>query len=195
VGCPMDEDNGIVNLSSYEGQTLEEVIKSISLEKGVSRIKAIEITYNEIESGRFHLIDVNPPKNYLLFFFSFYNIYFWITIMYLALTFYSITALPQFYPYLYLRYASTILLTLFVPGYLIMDSITPNNYQQETLLKIGLGIIISFLLVSITGYILISSSYGFKESSIMVTLISLTTILSLVWSLTKYLKRKLYNEN
>lgn len=191
----MDEDNRIVNLSSYEGQTLEEVIKSISLEKGVSKIKAIEITYNQVESGRFHLVDVNPPKNYLLFFFSFYNIYFWITIMYLALTYYSITALPQVYPYSYLRYSSTILLTLFVPGYLIMDSITPNNFQQETLLKISLGVIISFLLVSITGYMLISSSYGFKESSIMITLLSITAIISLFWSLNNYLKRKPYNED
>ena len=193
----MDEDNGLVNkknLNSYEGQTLDEAIKGITLEKGISRVDSIEIIYNELESKYYFLVDDNPPENYLRFFFSLYNIYFWITIIYLGLTFYSIMIMPQVYPYLYLRNACTLLLTLFIPGYLIMDTITPNNLWRETLLKISLGVIISFLLVSISSYMLISSGFVFMEATIMVTLLGITIIISLIYSLNKYLQRNVYNE-
>ncbi len=193
----MDENNKIADTSSlnpYEGQTLDKAIVSITLEKRISRVEAIEIIYNELSSKKFKLIDDNPPKNILRFFFSLYNIFFWIMMIYEGLTFYSIMILPQVFPYLYLRYACTLILTFFIPGYLIMEIFMPNNLQKETLLKISLGVIISFLLVSITGYMLISSSYGFRETSIMMTLLFITTVLSIFYSLNKYLRRDGHNE-
>ncbi len=194
----MDEDNGLTDadiLHSYKGQTLKEAIRDITLEKGISRIDAIEIIYNDLNSTCYKLINDDPPQNFLQFFFSLYNTYFWVTIIYIVLTLYSITKLQQVYPYVYLRYACTLLLSLFIPGYLIMDIIIPSNLQREILLKVSLGVIISFLLVSITGYMLISSSFGFKETSIMATLLSLTTIISLIWSLNNYLHRYVRNED
>ena len=179
----MDENNRIRKINSsnsYKGKTLNEAIRGITLEKGISRIDAMEILYNELEFKHYKLIDVNPPKNYLRFFFSLHNTYFWITIIYIGLTFYSIMALPQVYPYLHLRYACTLLLTLLVPGYLIMETITPSNLQSETLLKISLGVIISFLLVSIIEYMILSSNYDFIETSILVTIFSITFILSII---------------
>jgi hypothetical protein len=190
----MDEDNKlkkVSNLNSLKGQTLKEAIRAIALEKEVPRIDAIEIIYNELESKEYKLKDIDPPKNILRFFFSFYNTYFWIMAIYVSLTLYSIIALPQVYPFLYIRFGCTLLLTLFIPGYLIMEIVTPNNLQKETLLKISLGIIISYLLLAIIGYMLASSSFMLKEGTITAILLSVTTILSLILSIKKYLRRSI----
>lgn len=192
----MDKDNRLkmaTTLNSYEGQTLTEAIRGIILEKGISREDAIEIIYNELESNCYKLVDVDPPQNFLRYFFSLYNTYFWIIIIYLGLTYYSIMIMPQVYPYMYLRYGCTLLLTLFIPGYLIIDIIMPSSLQEK-LLKIGLGVILNFLLVSITGYILISTIFSYKESSIMATLLSIATIISLIWSMNNYTQRYAHNE-
>ena len=194
----MDENNGLLRISSlesYEGKTLKETIEGITREKGISRVDAIEMIYNELEFNQFMLIDVNPPKNFLRYFLSSYNISFWVTIIYLSLTFYSINALPQVYPYLHLRHGCTILLTLFIPGFLIMDIITPSNLQEETLLKIGLGVILSFLLVSIVEYMVMSYTFNFGETSILFSLIYIVTIASFILSVKKYLERNVYNDN
>ena len=186
----MDENskmNEKLDLETFEGKRLEEVISYIT-ETGVPRIYAIEMIFQQLDAQNYSLNDNDVPNNFFKFFFSFYNMPFWMAIIYIIITSYSITLMPQIYPFIYIRYSFTLLLALFIPGYYIIDIIMPKMYEREYMLKISIGVVISFLMTSIIGYMLISTNLGFKESTIMLTLIMLIFIISLITSIVNYKK-------
>jgi hypothetical protein len=189
----MVEDDKVemsTELPHREGQTLGDAVNGLVKEKGFTRIAAIKAVYEGLESGEYLLWDPNPPTSVFSFFFSLYNLPFWGMLLYFWLTLYSITEFVS-YPLLYVRYVLTFFLTLFLPGYLIMDILMPRNFEKETVLKVSLGLILTFLLVGIIGFAAASSSLGLTENSTVIGIFGVTLVISIVWSLNKY-QRRLY---
>ena len=191
MGCNLAEDRKLEKstfLWYQEGQTLDDTLNRIIVERGVTRITAIKTVYDLLSTDGYRLKDPHPPKNFFSFAFSFFNYPFWTVIFFLWLTLYSITAFTN-YPLLYVRYVCTLFLTLIVPGYLIMDAVMPSGFRRETMLKIGLSIILNFLLVAVVTFMAASSSFGLTENSTVIGLLGITLIFSVIWSVSKYARR------
>jgi 5-bromo-4-chloroindolyl phosphate hydrolysis protein len=70
-----------------------------------------------------------------------------------------------------------------------MDAVMPSGFRRETMLKIGLSIILNFLLVAVVTFMAASSSFGLTENSTVIGLLGITLIFSVIWSVSKYARR------
>jgi uncharacterized membrane protein len=126
------------------------------------------------------IIDPNPPKKFINYLFSRYNIGFMIAIILIALCLISVY-LSEFIIVSALRIVFGSIFVLFIPGYSLVEALYPREEDISPLERLALSIGLSLALVPLIGLILNYTPWGIRLNPILISL-SLTSLTLLIIS-------------
>jgi hypothetical protein len=175
----------------HHGETVKDIVKNISVSKNVTIQDAAKGINAAIDNGKVKIIDPSPPRSFIAYFSSFYNIWFASVIILVFLMVFSIYLLPQTYPYVYLRYVVGGVFVLFIPGYVLIETLYPKAEELDRLERFALDIGLSLAVVPLVGLILNYTPWGIRLEPILLSLSILVLILGILGVWRKYLSHKL----
>jgi len=126
------------------------------------------------------IIDPNPPKKFINYLFSRYNIGFMIAIILIASCLISVY-LSEFIIASALRIVFGSIFVLFIPGYSLVEALYPREEDISPLERLALSIGLSLALVPLIGLILNYTPWGIRLNPILISL-SLTSLTLLIIS-------------
>jgi uncharacterized membrane protein len=133
-----------------------------------------------IDEEKMCLVDPKPPKVFVTFVFSIYNVWFWVVLGSVALMAASIYFIPPVYPFVSIRYCVSGVFLLFLPGYVLMESFYPQVKTLDIIERFALNIGMSLVLVPLIGLLLNYSFLGITVDNIFTSLSLLIIILSII---------------
>lgn len=170
--------------------TLEEYIARRN--KG-SKWSVIRAVYEEVSRGSIKLIDPNPPKTIAEYIVRLeYSLWFWSIVAFTIATIiivYTSSSLPFIMP---LRYVFGTIYVLFLPGYVLVEALYPEERELKPLERLALSIGLSLAVVPLIGLILNYTPWGIRLDPIIISLATYTLGLTLVATMRKFrvLRRK-----
>lgn len=113
--------------------------------------------------------------------------WFWIIIAISLLSFISIISLPETeIPFSYIRYMFGFILTAFLPGFCLTETLFPKVSALDKIERITFSIGLSFVVTALTGLFLSFTSIGLTLETALPALSSLVIILAIVALYRKY---------
>lgn len=170
--------------------TLEEYIARRN--KG-SKWSVIRAVYEEVSRGSIKLIDPNPPKTIAEYIVRLeYSLWFWSIVAFTIATIiivYTSSSLSFIMP---LRYVFGTIYVLFLPGYVLVEALYPEERELKPLERLALSIGLSLAVVPLIGLILNYTPWGIRLDPIIISLATYTLGLTLVATMRKFrvLRRK-----
>jgi len=198
-GAPQDEEPEVEEVEEREPNPLEEAVLShvgeslsgvvgrVASEKGVKFEEAARGVFRAVEDGKVRLVDPSPPEGLLGYFASAYSLWFWLVCGFVGVVLFTIYAMPQVYPLVYLRYAVGAIYVLYVPGYTLIEALYPKADELERLERFALGVGLSLALVPLVGLVLNYTPWGIRLDPIFASLSLLTVALGAAGVYRKYI--------
>ena len=171
---------------SHVGEPLSGVVGRVDSEKGVGFEEAARGVFRAVEDGKVRLVDPNPPSGLFGYFASAYSLWFWLVCGFVGVVLFTIYAMPQVYPLVYLRYAAGAVYVLYVPGYTLIEALYPKADELERLERFALGVGLSLALVPLVGLVLNYTPWGIRLDPIFASLSLLTVALGAAGVYRKY---------
>jgi uncharacterized membrane protein len=164
--------------------TLEEYIEKFN-KRGLWR--SLRELYEKIRSGELKLLDPNPPKTLVEYALRLeYSLWFWTIIVLVSLTLiiiYITSILPQL---IALRYFLGTLYVLYLPGYVLVEALYPEEGDLKPLERLALSIGLSLAIVPLIGLILNYTPWGIRLGPVIVSLAIYTFGISIIALIRKY---------
>jgi len=139
-----------------------------------------------VRRGAIGLVDPNPPKSFIAYFTSRYNLGFAIAALLTALCIISVYTSNMLQALAALRIVVGSIFVLFLPGYSLVEALYPRGDELSPLERLALSIGLSLALVPLVGLILNYTPWGIRLDPIMVSLSLLTLGLLFIASVRKY---------
>ena len=160
--------------------------------KNTSFYNALRIAYNEYTSGKLILKDPNPPRSFINYVLRLdYSLWFWTILSLILITVASIYLTPVL-PYLkYLRYLVGTLYVLFIPGYVLIEALYPEEKSLSPLERVALSIGLSLAIIPLIGLLLNYTPWGIRLGPIVSSTLVYSIALLLVAAYRKYSLLKL----
>lgn len=182
MDSPLCKYNGVVAVKREV--TLEEYIEKFN-KRGLWR--SLRELYEKIRSGELKLLDPNPPKTLVEYALRLeYSLWFWTIIVLVSLTLiiiYITSILPQL---IALRYFLGTLYVLYLPGYVLVEALYPEERDLKPLERLALSIGLSLAIVPLIGLILNYTPWGIRLGPVLVSLAIYTFGISIVALIRKY---------
>ena len=173
-------DDILTSLKTYKGSRLNQILNKISTQTNRKKESTIREIFDLNSNGRIYLKDPNPPKRLIKYFISIYSLWFWLIEAFLAMTVLSVLYLPSTYPFYYLRAISGLLFPLFIPGYVLVETIYPQKSSLERFERLILSIGLSIFLVPSIGLILNYTPWRITLISSLISLVIIVTIIGII---------------
>ncbi len=151
-------------------------MKELTLEKLVNKrlhgkkrlYKVLNQIYRDVASGKIKLIDPSPPSHFLEYIKRLdYSLWFWTTFSLVILTLVSIT-LSNIIPYMMpLRYILGSIYVLFIPGYVLIEALYPEEKSLSPLERLALSIGLSLAVIPLIGLVLNYTPWGIRLEPII----------------------------
>ncbi|MDE1858867.1 MAG: DUF1616 domain-containing protein [Thaumarchaeota archaeon] len=152
---------------------------------GAALTDASRALYSLVEEKRVTLTDPSPPGTTIEYLGRGYSFWFWGAMAYLAVTAASIYLLPQYSPFIYVRYVFGAVAVLYFPGYTLIEALYPKKEDLDSLERLALSIGLSLALVPLVGLLLNYTPWGIRLEPIVVSLSILGVSLALVAAVRK----------
>lgn len=182
MDSPLCKYNGVVAVKREV--TLEEYIEKFN-KRGLWR--SLRELYEKIRSGELKLLDPNPPKTLVEYALRLeYSLWFWTIIVLVSLTLiiiYITSILPQL---IALRYFLGTLYVLYLPGYVLVEALYPEEGDLKPLERLALSIGLSLAIVPLIGLILNYTPWGIRLGPVIVSLAIYTFGISIIALIRKY---------
>lgn len=182
MDSPLCKYNGVVAVKREV--TLEEYIEKFN-KRGLWR--SLRELYEKIRSGELKLLDPNPPKTLVEYTLRLeYSLWFWTIIVLVSLTLiiiYITSILPQL---IALRYFLGTLYVLYLPGYVLVEALYPEERDLKPLERLALSIGLSLAIVPLIGLILNYTPWGIRLGPVLVSLAIYTFGISIIALIRKY---------
>jgi hypothetical protein len=168
-------------LSSTKSPILiDELLKMVSEQSGKPPEAVARELYSLVELGKVQLIEPDTPQGLFDYLKRPYGAWFSAIILFVVLTLCSIFLIPQYPPYIYIRYISGALFVLYLPGYALIEALYSKADELDQLERLALSIGLSLALVPLVGLVLNYTPWGIRLVPILISLIALTVALSVV---------------
>lgn len=155
-------------------------------ESRVTPEEAAAQIWERAERGEIKLVDPNPPKSFPSYLVSFNSTWYWLVFVVLVTMFASIYLLPQVPPFTWLRVLMGFLVSLYLPGYALIEVLYPQRSELEELERLALSVGLSLALTPLTGFVLNYTPWGIRLDPITVAISFLTLSLGLAAVFRKY---------
>ncbi len=152
---------------------------------GATPVDASRALYSLLEEKKAALADPSPPASTFEYLGRAYSSWFWVTVAFLAVTVSSIYLLPQYPPFVYVRYVFGAIAVLYFPGYTLIEALYPKKEDLDSLERLALSIGLSLALVPLVGLLLNYTPWGIRLDPIVVSLVALGLALALVAAVRK----------
>jgi len=164
--------------------TLEEYVKRLN-EK--SLWSALRKVYEKTRSGELRLVDPKPPKTLVEYMLRLdYSLWFWTTTALVFLTIvavYTTNILPQL---TVLRYFLGTLYTLYLPGYVLIEALYPEENALTPLERLALSVGLSLAITPLIGLVLNYTPWGIRLDPVITSLAIYTLGINIVALTRKY---------
>jgi hypothetical protein len=191
---PMSEHGKSKDETSLEEQTMRhlEKIGSMSVQSLYETLRVrnpwlaeeqvTDLVWRLAEDGLVNLEDTAPAASSLPEYLRFWerNIWLYLSLVVSFTAIFAIYAIPSESPFVALRWALSLLLVLFIPGYLTLEALFPGGGQLDTIERLALSVALSLTLVMFVGLLLNYSPGGIRLSSILISLTILTAGVAVV---------------
>jgi hypothetical protein len=147
---------------AFNGLTLDEVVKT-SLGQSVKTEKAIKDIYTLEKNNKLTLINPQYPKNFTNYLLSGYSLFFWIQLLFIVFFYFITYHFVYEYPIVFIKYVSSFLFILYVPGYALLNAIYYKKDEIERVQKISYILAMSIVITAIIGLILNYSPWGINS--------------------------------
>jgi uncharacterized membrane protein len=162
--------------------------------------------YGMVKSGTVKIIDPNPPKTFISFLLSRYNLGFTTALLILTasiICIYSTETLQQISQngsqifsalttaLRFMRYMLGSITVLFLPGYSLIEALYPDRESLKPLERLALSIGLSLALTPLIGLILNYTPWGIRLNPTTTAITTLTTTLLTISAYRKYTILKL----
>jgi uncharacterized membrane protein len=134
--------------------------------------------------GRLLVTESSPYKTLPRYLFSPYSFWFWEVIVATLSSMGSVLLLSG--PLFYVRIVLGGLMVLFLPGYLLVSVIYPKNTTLDGLTRLVSSFVLSLAVVTLVGFVLNYTPFGISLGAVVVSLGTLTLLLALVSTVTKF---------
>lgn len=169
------------------GIVLEEYIKR----RGGAKYKVLKRIYDDVQNGKLKLRDPNPPRDFLEYFMRLdYSLWAWTVLIILVLTLASIAFSDIISLLKYLRYILGLITVLFLPGYVLVETLYPRERDLKPLERLALSIGLSLAILSLIGIILNYTPWGIILEPIITSITIYTFALTIIASYRKYVELK-----
>jgi hypothetical protein len=142
--------------------------------------------YKLARNGALRLADPNPPKNFVDYFLSIYNMGFAVAVFLVASCLLSVYGSGLTPTLAASRIVFGSLFTLFLPGYSLIEALYPREDELSPLERLALSIGLSLALVPLVGLVLNYTPWGIRLDPTMAALSTLTLALLLVSTYRKF---------
>jgi hypothetical protein len=142
--------------------------------------------YKLARSGALRLTDPNPPKSFVDYFLSRYNVGFTIAVLIVAICLLSVYASSLTPVLAALRVVFGSIFTLFLPGYSLIEALYPRGDELTPLERLALSIGLSLALVPLVGLLLNDTPWGIRLNPVLTMLSTLILTLLLVSAYRKF---------
>lgn len=169
---------------------LEEYVKNAVQTKG--KYSALREVWTSVREGRIKLVDPDPPLTFAAYSFRLdYSLWFWTSLVLIALTcalVYTTDLAPALLP---ARYVLATLYVLFLPGYSLIEALYPGEGDLSPLERAALSIGLSLAVVPLIGLVLNYTPWGLRLTPIVVSTAVFTTTMLITALYRKYSIHKL----
>lgn len=170
-----------------DSKTLEELVEE-EVRGGKSRSKVLVELYREWVEGRLLLKDPRPPSSFLEFLLrADYSTWYWFTVAVVATTLMLVFYVERG-PLIIARYVLGSLIVLFLPGFVTVEALYPEEDELEPLERLALSIGLSLAIVPLIGLLLNYTPWGIRLTPIAA---SLSTYIVGVGFIAEYRKYRL----
>ena len=147
---------------------------------GATQVDASRALYSLIEEKKAIISDPAPPTSTFDYLTRSYGLWFWTAMVYLGVTIGSIYLLPQYSPFIYVRYVFGAIAVLYFPGFTLIEALYPKKEDLDSLERLALSIGLSLALVPLVGLLLNYTPWGIRLEPIVISLSILGVGLALV---------------
>jgi len=165
--------------------TLEEYLSKLSGGKG--SWSKLRLVYEKTVRGELKLMDPNPPRSLAEYALRLdYSLWFWtITVLVLlsVIVVYTSSTIPELTT---LRYFLGTLYVLYLPGYVLVEALYPDERDLKPLERLALSIGLSLAVVPLIGLILNYTPWGIRLDPVVASLAIYTLVVSIVALVRKY---------
>jgi hypothetical protein len=165
--------------------SVEDALARTSQGTGASFVEASRALFSLLEEKKVALTDPSPPASVFDYFGRSYSTWFWVTMAYLAATVASIFLIPQYPPFVYVRYVFGAIAVLYFPGFTLIEALYPKKEDLDSLERLALSIGLSLALVPLVGLLLNYTPWGIRLDPIVVSLSLLGVGLALIAAVRK----------
>jgi uncharacterized membrane protein len=166
--------------------TVSGLAAKMAEESGVTPEEAAAQIWERAKRGEIKLVDPHPPKSFPSYLLSFNSAWYWLVFAGLVTMFASIYLLPQAPPFTWLRVLMGFLVSLYLPGYALIEALYPQRSELEELERLALSVGLSLALTPLTGFVLNYTPWGIRLDPITVAITFLILALGLVAVFRKY---------
>ncbi|WP_232203742.1 DUF1616 domain-containing protein [Caldivirga maquilingensis] len=171
--------------------TVEELVNEVSRKVGVPREYVAYELMMLWKKGAVEL-EGYPMDNRIMYLLSIEGLWYWVT---LGISLASVLAVLLIGngPLMYIRYVLGALMTLFMPGYSLIETLYPRGDELKPLERLALSIGLSLAITPLIGLILNYTPWGIRLIPIMVSTTLATTALLTTAAIKKsnyYLSRR-----
>ncbi|KSW10756.1 hypothetical protein CF15_08215 [Pyrodictium occultum] len=150
-----------------EGKTLEQLVRE-RLERGEKLYSVLKSLYQDIAGGRMRLIDPSPPRSLREYLLRLdYSLWLWAVVALVALTHASVALSGAAPPAKPLRYVAGSIYVLFIPGYVLVEALYPEEGSLTPLERLALSIGLSLAVIPLIGLVLNYTPWGIRLKPIM----------------------------
>ncbi|AEM38985.1 protein of unknown function DUF1616 [Pyrolobus fumarii 1A] len=161
-------------------KTLEEIVRE-RLARHKSLYETLYSVYRDVREGKLKLVDPEPPTTLAQYLRRLdYSLWFWTTAALIAAAITSIWAssvAPQLLP---LRYILGTLYVLFIPGYVLVEALYPEEKSLAPLERLALSIGLSLAIIPLIGLLLNYTPWGIRLEPIVTSTAVYNTVLLLI---------------
>jgi len=161
-------------VKQFDGRDLDWIISKTSEKLKLKKHDVARRIYELKENGLIDLVDPDPPKTLIRYFFSTYCTWLWLIASVVFLLFVAIYALPNSPPYIYLRYLFGSIFVLYLPGSSLIELLYPKPEELSQLERLALSIGLSLALAPLVGLILNYTPWGIRLDPVFAALSLLT---------------------
>ena len=162
------------------GLRLQDLVLKVSRISGEQPYSVTRAFYKLNLDGKIKLEDPDPPSSLSTYMKSYYSLWFWAVMITTLGTIIAIYLLPQYSPFIYLRYVLGSFFVLYLPGYSLIEAFYPKKEDLEGLERLALSIGLSLALVPLIGLILNYTPWGIRLEPVLVSLTIITLALTFV---------------
>ncbi len=160
--------------------SVAELTERMMKEYDMKREEAAREIYKMLQVGKIELTDNSPPKSIFSYFSSVYASWFWALAAVSLITLLSIFVIPQYAPFIYIRYVSGALYVLYLPGYALIEALYSKAEELDQLERLALSIGLSLAVVPLLGLVLNYTPWGIRLVPIIISLIVFTFAMALI---------------